>query len=168
MTTLKEVDFSKKVFECDGIKWYVEDSISFARYMALEEIALEFGFSATFADLFKNLRKMWDLHNQLKFAETAVIMHNMMRGIVSLEDKKQDASLRICALFINSEDEDRAEYNEAKMLDKISRWGKECNVRPFFHLAASVVNGWLPAYKLTLNSSFLTEEKPKTDTSKVN
>lgn len=164
MTKLIDIDFSKKVFECDGEKWYIEDSISFDRYMKLEEIALEFGYSASFVDIFKNLRKMWDLHNQMKFAETAVILHNMMKGIVSLEDKKQDAALRICALFINTENEDRAEYNETKMLEKIQRWGKECNVRPFFHLAGSVVNGWLPAYSMTLSSFSQLEEKKKSDT----
>jgi len=164
MTELIEVDFSKKIFNCDGSKWYVEDSISFERYMALEEIAIEFGFSATFADMFKNLRKLWDLHNQLKFGESAVILHNMMKGIVNLEEKKPDASLRICALFINEENEDRTEYNEAKMRAKIDRWGKECSVRPFFHLAGSLVNGWLPAYRISLNHSFLTEKPKESDT----
>lgn len=157
---MKELDFSQKVFECDGSKWYVEDSISFARYRALEEIAIEFGYSATFADIFKNLRKLWDNQNQLKFAENSVLIHNMMKGIVNLEEKKPDAALRICALFINEENEDRLEYNETKMREKIDRWGKECDVRPFFHLAGSVVNGWLPAYKIAINT-FSQEEKSK-------
>ena len=162
---MKEVDFSRKVFEYDGSKWYVEESISFARYQALEEIAIEFGYSATFADIFKNLRRLWDNQNQLKFAENSVLLHNMMNGIVNLEEKKPDAALRICALFINEEKEDRLEYNETKMRDKINRWGKECDVKPFFHLAGSVVNGWLPAYKIAINTFSQTGKNKESNTS---
>lgn len=152
MSNLRTIDFSKKYFECDGSKFFVEDTLSFERYQKLEEFSLEFGFSASFADIFKVLRKIWDNHNKLNFADNAVLLHNLMKGIVDLEQKKSPVSLRICALFINEENEDRTEYNEAKMQSKIDRWGKELDINPFFHLAVSLVQGYLSAYEITLRA----------------
>lgn len=147
---LKTIDFSKKVFECDGRKFYLRDSLSFKRYKEFQSLMLEFGYSATFVDIFKNVRKAWDSMNELKLGEAAVMLHNVMNGITKLETK-EDVSLRICALFIDEDGEDQAVYDEAKMKDKIDCWAKECDVTSFFHLAASLVPGWYPAYKLVLN-----------------
>ena len=66
MTELRTVDFNKKHFECGGRKFYVKESLSFARYRELQKINLEFGYSASFQDTFKNIRTAWDLLNQVK------------------------------------------------------------------------------------------------------
>jgi len=86
-------------------------------------------------------------------------MRNAKIGVASL-DEKDDPALRLCALFINEADEDVAVFDEAKSKEKIELWGKELDVIPFFHLAASLVHGWMPAYKLTTQ---LTLNKEKTD-----
>ena len=82
----------------------------------------------------------------LKLGEAAVILHNIMYGVVSLEDK-DDPALRVCALFIDQEGEDVTVYDEGKMREKIDCWGKECDVLPFFQLAASLVPGWMSVYQ---------------------
>jgi len=150
MDTLRTVDFSLKHFECGGRKFYVKDSLSFARYRELQKINLEFGFSATFQDLFKHIREAWDFLNATKLGEAAVVLHNIMYGVVSLDDK-DDAALRLCALFIDEDGEDVTIYDEGKMREKIECWGKELSVLPFFQLAVSLVPGWLPSYKIVLN-----------------
>jgi hypothetical protein len=48
--------------------------------------------------------------------------------------------------LIDEEGEDPTVYNEAKMAEKIECWGKELAVDPFFHLAANLVSGWIPAF----------------------
>jgi hypothetical protein len=143
---LKSIDFSKKHFECSGRKFYVKESLSFARYRELQKINLEFGYSATFHDIFKNIKTAWDFLNQTKLGEAAVTLHNIMYGVVSLEEK-DDAALRLCALFIDEEGEDVTQYDEGKMREKIECWGKECDVSPFFQLAANLVPDWINAYK---------------------
>jgi hypothetical protein len=145
MDTLRLIDFSKKYFECQGRKFYVKDSLSFARYRELQKINLEFGYSATFHDIFKNIKTAWDFLNQTKLGEAAVTLHNIMYGVVSLEEK-DDAALRLCALFIDEEGEDATQYDEGKMREKIECWGKECSVTPFFQLAANLVPLWIPSY----------------------
>lgn len=156
---LKTVDFSKKYFECQGRKFYLKDTLSFNRYKELQKLVIEFGYSATFIDLFKNIKTAWDHMNALKFGDAAVTLHNIMIGIKNLEDK-DDAALRMCALFINEEGEDGTVYDEGKMKEKIDCWAKECAVTPFFRLAANLVPSWINAYKIVTQSGF-GEEKEK-------
>jgi len=160
---LRTLDLSKKYFECGGRKFYVKDSLSFARYREMQKINLEFGYSATFHDIFKNIKSAWDLLNQTKLGEAAVVLHNIMYGVVSLEDK-DDAALRLCALFIDGEDEDPTVYDEGKMREKIDCWSKELAVLPFFQLASNLVPDWMPVYKLVLNDGLVkaAEEKEPT------
>lgn len=156
---LKTVDFSKKYFECQGRKFYVRDTLSFTRYRELQKLILEFSFSATFVDIFKNIKTAMDFMNALKFVDAAVTLHNIIMGIKTLEDK-DDPALRMCALFIDEEGEDPTVYDEGKMKEKIDCWGKEYSVTPFFQLAANCVPYWTNAYKLVTQSG-LKEERVK-------
>ena len=148
---LRTVNFDDKYFECEGRKFYVKDSLSFARYKVLQELNLEFGYSANFHDLFKQVRIAWDHMNNLKLGEAAVVLHNIMYGIISL-DEKDDSAFRMCALFVDEEGEDPAVYDEGKMRENIDCWEKGgLDSAPFFHFAAGLCTGWIPAYKTVLN-----------------
>jgi hypothetical protein len=147
--TLREIDFKDKKFECGGRTFYVQDSLSFNRYRELQRLSIEFGFSTTFIDLFKNINKCYDfVQTNKNWGDLAVTLYNVMVGISKLEEK-EDPALRLCALFINEKDEDVTVIDELKMKDKIECWSKELSVNPFFQLAASYVNGWMPAYEVT-------------------
>lgn len=160
MDSLRTIDFSKKHFECGGRKFYVRDTLSFARYRELQKLNLEFGFSSTFQDIFKNIRLAWDQLNATRLGEAAVILHNIMYGVVSLEDK-EDPGIRMCALFIDEEGEDPTIFDEAKMRDKIECWSKELSVTPFFQLAANLVPHWIDAWQLlTPDGSNVPKEEP--------
>jgi hypothetical protein len=91
---LRQIDFTQKHFECGGRKFYVKESLSFARYRELQKLNLEFGYSATFHDIFKHIREAWDFLNATKLGEAAIVLHNIMYGVVSLEDK-DDPALRL-------------------------------------------------------------------------
>lgn len=149
---LRKIDFSKGSFECDGKKFIIRDSLSIERYKVLQQLSIEFGYSATFEDLFRHMRKVWDHLNKLELAEASVLVHNVMNGIQRTE-QKYDVSLRMCALFIDEAEEDPSIYDEAAMNAKIGSWGKELDVLPFFHLAASLVPGWMPACKLVIQNT---------------
>jgi hypothetical protein len=149
---LRTINFDDKHFECDGRKFYVRDSLSFNRYKELQKLNLEFGYSANFAETFKQIRTAWDHLNNLKLAEAAVVLHNVMYGVVSL-DEKDDPALRMCALFIDEDGEDPTVYDEGKMREKIECWSKELDVSPFFQLAASLCPGWIPAYKVVIQNT---------------
>jgi hypothetical protein len=154
---LKTIKLEDKYFTCDGRKFYISDSCSFARFREFQKLALEFGYSSNFITIFKNLREAWDHLNNSKQADAAVVIHNIMKGITSLDDK-DDPSMRICALFINEENEDVTRYEEGMMKEKIDCWAKELDVAPFFQLAASLVTGWTSAYKNVTQSGFKLEK----------
>ena len=161
MTNLRTIDFSKKYFECQGRKFYVKDTLSFARYREMQKINLEFGYSATFHDIFKNIKAAWEYLNQTKLGEAAVVLHNVMYGVVSLEEK-DDPAIRLCALFIDEEGEDATVYDESKMKEKIDCWGRELDTLPFFQLASNIVPNWIKNYQLILNDGLIqTEQKIK-------
>jgi hypothetical protein len=146
MADLRVIDFEKeKSFECKGRKFYLKEVPSFDRYREMQKICLEFGFSGSFQDVFKNIKTAWDFLNGLKLAEAAVVLHNIMYGVVALEEK-YDACFRLCAIFIDEEGEDSTVYDEVKMREKIECWGKELSPLPFFQLASNLVESWLPIY----------------------
>jgi hypothetical protein len=147
MNELIEIDFSKKHFECEGRKFYLKQSLSFARYREMQKINLEFAYSASFNDIYKHVREAWDLLNATKLGEAAVVLHNVLYGIVSLEDK-DDPALRLCALFIDEEGEDPTVYDEGKMREKIECWSKGgLSTSPFFQLAANLVPEWINVFQ---------------------
>lgn len=157
--TLRKIDFEKeKYFDCGGKRFFVRDSMSFARYRELQKLMIEFGYSATFEDIFHNLEKALEAFNKHKYDEMVIVIHNIMNGITKIEIK-DDPSWRLCALFIDEEGEDPTVYNEAAMKAKIDCWGGELSVDPFFYLAASLVPYWTNVYELHIRSGLENQEK---------
>lgn len=155
---LRKLEAGTKYFECGGKKYYISDKMSFIKFEKLSEWSLEFGFSATFKDIFVQLKKLYELLNQTKFADSAIICHNIMSGIVKLE-QKNNVAFRICALFILEEGENEIEYNEAKMNEKIDNWAKELDAAFFLNFAASTIPNWISAYKLLSQNTLNQQEK---------
>jgi hypothetical protein len=144
---LRKLEPGTQYFECGGKKFYISDKMSFIKFEKLSELSLEFGFSATFKDIFTQLKKLYELLNSMKFADSAIVCHNIMSGIVNLE-QKDNAAFRICALFILEEGENEVEYNEAKIKEKIDCWASELDAGFFLNFAASIIPTWIAAYRL--------------------
>jgi len=158
---MREIDFSKEnYFECDGRKFFKTDSLSFARYRELQKIMIEFGFSATFEDIFNNLKTAVEYYNKHQYFDMSIVLYKIQEGIKNIETK-DDAALRLCALFINEEGEDETKYNEGMMKAKIDCWAKELAVSPFFYLASSLIPGWMPAYQLVIHGGSEKEAEVK-------
>lgn len=156
---LRKLEPGTDHFECGGRKFYISDKMSFIKFEKLSEWSLEFGFSATFKDIFTQLKRLYEVLNQTKFADAAIICHNIMTGIVNLE-QKDNAAFRICALFILEEGENEIDYNEAKISEKIECWSKELEVSFFLNFAAAIIPKWIAAYRL-VSQSISKEQKEK-------
>jgi len=162
---LRTIDFKYKQFECGGRTFFVQDSLSFNRYRELQRISIEFGFSTTFIDLFKEVKKAYDfVQTNKNWGDLAVTLYNIIAGVSNLDEKDAPA-LRLCALFINEAEEDVTVYDELKIKDKINCWSKELDISPFFNMAVNLVNGWMPAYKVTSQSILNKESEPAHETS---
>ena len=164
---LRKLDFEKdKYFECGGRKFYVHDTLSFVRWREMQRINLEFGFSASFIDIYNNLDKAVQEFNKHNYFNMAVIINNIQNGVIRL-DKKDDPAQRICALFINEEGEDITVINDGIIKSKLDCWNKELDSLPFFYLASSLVKGWMSAYE-KVSRSGLTELANENDPLKEN
>lgn len=95
--------------------------------------------------MFRELRGVYDLLNGVKFVEASVKLDNLMSGIKKLEEK-EPTLLKLCALFINSKDEDRTSINQDQISRKIEDWATEYDVRDFFSFALTTIKGFTQVY----------------------
>ncbi len=142
---LKRLDLTKPRFEANGVWYNIEGGLSIERFCEYQILEKEAGFGVSFKSLFQNLKKLHGLMNDVKFVEASVLLDNMMRGVAKLEEK-QPTLLKMCALFINADDEDRSVITEDMIAKKINDWKAEYDVRDFFQVALNTMDGFLEIY----------------------
>lgn len=145
MKELKRLDLSKQSFVANGTTYYIESGLSIERFCEYQILEKEAAFSMSFKKIFENLKEVHRLMNEVKFVEAAVKLDNLMRGVAKLEER-EPTLLKMCALFINTEDEDRTTINNDMIVKKIEDWKKEYDIRDFFQLALNTVDGFLEIY----------------------
>jgi hypothetical protein len=148
MTETKKFDPNCKEFEANGMKFFVNNKLSIARYEQYEKLQPRLAYGIDFETMFKLHNQLYQNLNDRKFADSAVICHNLMSGIRDLLDsKREDAALLMCALAINGENEDPGVYDEQVQKEKIEHWRKEgFAMEGFFLFAASIMKGLPKAY----------------------
>lgn len=144
MQQLKRIDFNKGSFVANGKTYYIESGLSISRFCEYQILEKEAAFATTFSSMFKELRAIYDLMNGVNFVAAAVKLDNLMSGITKLQEK-EPTLLKIAALFINTEDEDRATITEDQITRKIQDW-QEYNVTDFFSFALSTIKGFTELY----------------------
>ncbi|WP_343320198.1 hypothetical protein [Sphingobacterium multivorum] len=141
---LKQLNIQEKSFKANGKTYHIEaGDLSIERWSKYEEFTLELQYGVSQSEMFKNWKKVTELANELKFADIAVMANNMQNGIMGVFNR-QIVALKICALFINEEKEDRGVISDDIIDQKIEDWRKEgFSVGPFFQLAlgfSSLIN----------------------------
>jgi len=151
---LKELDFKSKEFTANGRKYIISDKISIERYMEYQKLVPLLTFGTNFEEMFQQLKKAYAHLNKQNFADSAVIIHNILSSVGNVEQTSRvHPALKMAALFINREDEDCAIYNEEITKDKIEDWTKEgFNISDFFTLALSSISGFRQAYQEFIKS----------------
>lgn len=145
--SLKQIDLTKKEFVANGKTYYIESSISFERFLWYQKLEIECGYQVGFYGLFENIKKIYELCNGMKFADIAVLCHNVMNGI-KMVDNRKIPFLQMCALFINTADEDRSIISDDIVDRKIADWEAEkLDILPFFQLGASSIKNFSTVYK---------------------
>lgn len=145
---LKQLDLKQKEFTANGNKYFIMDKISIDRYAVYQELLPELTFGTSFGEMFRQLKNAYNHLNASKFADSAVIIHNLMSSVASVEQSQRvHPALKMAALFINLEDEDTGVYDEPKILNKIEDWRKEgYDISCFFSLALNSIEGFREAY----------------------
>lgn len=143
---LKQIDLNKKKFTANGIEYFIESGLSFERFLMYQKLQLEVGYETGFYGVFKGLEKAYNSCNEGKLADVSVIVHNMMKGIKTVDERRVPMLDLVC-LFINTKDEDRKIINDDIIQQKISNWEAEgLDMMPFFQLAVSSIKNFSNVY----------------------
>lgn len=143
----KNIDLTSGRFVANGKTYVIENTLSIDRYKKFEEMQLEVGYGRSFKDVFAVLRSAMDDLNKTKLVDASVKLYNLNYGVQD-EAKKNPFVLRFCALFMNTENEDRASINDDQINQKINDWTVEgLNIEPFFQFATASLPGFRDAYK---------------------
>lgn len=135
-------------FEANGKTYYIESSINIKRYTEFEKMQLEVGFGASFAEVFGALKNAYNLANEQKFADLAVLLYNTMNGIKKSSSERYNSALTMCTLFVNTEGENRTVWTKEEAQIKLNDWSKEgYDVNDFFLLAVNSIHNFAEAYK---------------------
>jgi hypothetical protein len=145
-SNVKTFDVNSKEFKANGKTYYIESHISIDRYLMYRKLEIQAGYDVGFYGMYETLKKCYDLCNQQKFADIAVLVNNTINGIVNV-DKRRIPVLDMAALFINEKDEDRGVINDEIIERKITDWQAEgLSITPFFQLSTSFIKNFQKIY----------------------
>lgn len=144
---LKRIDFTKPSFIANGKEYFIENGFSIERYCEYQVLEKELGYGNTFKGLYDKLHALYNLMNNVKFVEASVALNNILQGITKIEER-EPTMLKLCALFINTKDEDRTIITADMVAEKINDWKKEgYEMKDFFTLALNTMDGFIETYK---------------------
>lgn len=147
MGELKKISPDDKEFTANGRRYIIEERLSVARWIEYEKQQVEVGFGTSLKLIFASLMSAYTAVNEQRFADAAVILRDIMKGISTIEKREAPLVMKLCMLFINREDEDRTVYDEKLMAEKIEDMIEEgIDINSFFHLAIAFIPGFLAAF----------------------
>lgn len=151
MGQLKEIKFDELKFTANNKEYFIEQSVSYSRWIEWRRIQPQLGFDCDFGTMQQQLRKAYDFLNQRdqKPLDAGNIIYNLMSGIASaMDDKHIPLVMRLCALFMNTLDEDRVTFSDELVRIKVDDWNKEgISMNSFFLFAISSIPNFLPSYE---------------------
>ena len=112
-----------------------------------------------FKSIVDTLLEVYEDLNTMRAADASVKVHNLLAGITKVQEKEHPL-LKICALFMNTEDENRDIITDDMIRTKIEDWAGY-DVGGFFTIALNSVNGFFKIYSDMLQ--IISGNKPKTD-----
>ena len=145
MKELKSLDPQARFFDANGTTYYIETKLSIERYAEFQILEKEAGFGVTFESFYGKVAEAYQDLQTLKAADACVKLHNVLTNCADLE-RKQPTLLKICALFMNTKDEDRATIDDDRITEKIEDWSKEYDLQGFFQIALNTVSGFFKIY----------------------
>lgn len=158
---LKKLDPNQRSFVANGKTYHIETGLSISRFHMYQIYEKEAGFSLSFESMVSTLREAYQDLNTMKAADASVKINNLLAGLVNVAEKEH-VLLKMCALFMNTDDEDRGKINDDMISRKIADWEDEYEVNGFFTQALSTVNGFFKIYNemRQLISETIEQRKP--------
>lgn len=157
---VKKLIVKDKQFEANGKTFFVSDRISINRYIEYQKTMPLLTFGTNFEEMFKQLKNAYNLLNKQNFADSAVVIHNILSNVAKVEEQSRiHPALKMAAMFINTKDEDVSVYDEEITKQKIYDWTVEgYDISDFFTLALNSINGFREAFQEYTEKRNLTED----------
>lgn len=144
---VKFIDLEKGVFTANGNTYTIEGDLTIERYAEFQILERELALGISAKDLYSKLNELFTMVNSMQFADSAVMLNDLIRGQHKLQEREPTV-LRICALFMNTPDEDRSVITNDMITKKIADWKAEgIAMQSFFAVASSSVNGFIEIYQ---------------------
>ncbi len=145
----KELKITDKQFEANGKIYVVSDKISINRYIEYQKTMPLLTFGTNFSEMFKQLKNAYNHLNKQQFADSAVIIHNLLTNVANVEESSRiHPALKMAAMFINTKEEDITVYDEELTKQKIEDWSKEgYSISDFFTLSLNSISGFRDAFQ---------------------
>lgn len=142
--SIKTLNLKDKEFKANGQEYFFMDKISIRRFKQYEKLVPQLTFGLSFQQIFDNLNKAYGSLNKSNFADSAVILHNIMKGIKDLDDPKRvHPALLMATLMIGRKGEDLKNYDKETALDKINDWEEEgLDMMGFINVSLSTIQGF--------------------------
>lgn len=144
----KRIDFDKPYIEANGKKYKFLNELTIERFKALDRMEVEFFYGFDMQKMFEKLKASFEDLNKNKIADASVKVYNLMKGIADRIDEREHIVLRICSLFLVTDDEDVTKWDEELAKEKAADWAAEgYAMSDFFSLAATSLPGFLKSYE---------------------
>lgn len=166
---LKEIDFTKDVIHANGKDYKILTELPISRFKELDKMEVEFFYGVDMQTMFDKIKSAYnDLNSRdIKIADASVKLHNLMVGVAEKVDGRTHIVMRICSLFLVTEDENINEWSEELAAMKEKDWAAEgYKMSSFFSLVASFLPGFLSAYDSVLKDTSV--KASKSDSKKKN
>lgn len=149
---LKNIDFASGQFTANGKTYYLETKLAISRYCEFQILQRELAMGMTLQEIYDGFLDSRKLLNQTRFVDVAVFIDKILTHCSKLKEK-EPTILKICTLFINTEDEDRTTWGNDLVVRKLDDWKKEgIYVGDFFDVALTLAPGYIELYnKFTQN-----------------
>lgn len=147
MSKTKQIDFSKDVIPANGKNYTILKELPIARFEELDKMEVELYYGFDMKGLYDKLVETFNDLNKSRPADASVKIHNLLKGVADKVDQRTHIILRICSLFLVTEDEDVNEWSEDLAKQKTEDWAKEgYSMNSFFTLVVTFKPGFLEAY----------------------
>jgi hypothetical protein len=149
----KKITQETTQFEANGNKYFITKGVSIRRFEEYEKLQVLLSYGASHQEIFKHLRKAWDLLNENKRNDATIVLYNLMSGIERFQsDDRVHPALLISTLFINRENEDPGKWSKELALEKIKDWTEAgYDISSFFLLALNSLEGFKRTYLEFIN-----------------
>lgn len=135
MRELKFLDWQQKTFEANGKKYTIYGKMSIARSVYAEVAKMEMETGLNFGKSYEALTEVYNLLNAGKMADAAVMVYNALKSFETFQERPKPV-LRICACYLNTEDEDLTEMSDELAQKKVDDWATEGIAMESFFLFA--------------------------------